>query len=75
MPKYKLTKPGRREITLARTFDAPRRLVFDAFIKPEMVKEWLWGPSPEWPMVLCEIDLRVASCATCGATRASARWA
>ena len=59
MPKYKLTKPGRREITLARTFDAPRRLVFDAFIKPEMVKEWPWGPSPEWPMVLCEIDLRV----------------
>ena len=58
MPKYKLTKPDEREITLARTFDAPRRLVFDAFTKPEMVKQWLWGP-PEWPMVHCEIDLRV----------------
>ena len=58
MPKYKLTKPGSREIMLARTFDAPRRLVFDAFTKPEMVMQWLWGP-PEWPMVHCEIDLRV----------------
>jgi uncharacterized protein YndB with AHSA1/START domain len=59
VPKYTLTKPGRREITLARTFDAPRRLVFDAFTEPEMVKEWLWGPSPAWPMVHCEVDLRV----------------
>jgi uncharacterized protein YndB with AHSA1/START domain len=59
MPKYKLTKPGMCEITLARTFEAPRRLVFDAFTKPEMVKEWLWGPSPEWPMVQCEVDLKV----------------
>ena len=58
MPKYKLTKPNERELTLARSFDAPRRLVFDAFTKPEMVKQWLWGPD-EWPMVHCEIDLRV----------------
>ena len=58
MPKHKLIKPSEREITLARTFDAPRQLVFDAFTKPEMVKQWLWGPS-EWPMVHCEIDLRV----------------
>ena len=58
MPKYKLTKPHAREITLAHTFDAPRRLVFDAFTKPEMVKQWQWGPD-EWPMVHCEIDLRV----------------
>ena len=56
--KYKLTQPGDREITLTRTFDAPRRLVFDAFTKPEMVQRWLFGPA-EWPMVHCEIDLRV----------------
>jgi uncharacterized protein YndB with AHSA1/START domain len=58
MPKYELTKPDQRALTLARTFEAPRCLVFDAFTKPEMVKQWLWGP-PEWPMVHCEIDLRV----------------
>ena len=58
MAKYVFTQPGDREINLTRTFKAPRRLVFDAFTKPEMVKRWLWGPS-EWPMVHCEIDLRV----------------
>lgn len=58
MAKYVLTQPGDREITLTRTFKAPRRLVFDAFTKPEMIKRWLWGPA-EWPLVHCEIDLRV----------------
>jgi uncharacterized protein YndB with AHSA1/START domain len=38
--------------------DAPRRLVFDAFTKPELVKQWLLGP-PGWTMPVCEIDLRV----------------
>ena len=56
--RYKLTKPSDREITLTRTFRAPRTLVFDAFTKPEMVKRWLYGPA-EWPLVRCEIDLRV----------------
>ncbi|HXF53742.1 MAG TPA: SRPBCC domain-containing protein [Hyphomicrobiaceae bacterium] len=54
---YKVTKPSAREITLTRTFDAPRQLVFDAFIRPEMVRRWLYGPE-DWPMVQCEIDLR-----------------
>src|SRR5262245_31779910 len=56
--RYETSLPGEREFTLTRTFHAPRRLVFDAFTKPEMVKQWLWGP-PEWPLVHCEIDLRV----------------
>ena len=56
--RYQTSLPGEREFTLTRTFDAPRRLVFDAFTKPEMVKKWLFGPA-EWPMVVCEIDLRV----------------
>lgn len=56
--RYQTSLPSEREFTLTRTFDAPRRLVFDAFTKPEMVKQWLWGP-PEWPIVHCEIDLRV----------------
>ena len=56
--RYQTSLPGEREFTLTRTFDAPRRLMFDAFTKPEMVKKWLFGPA-EWPMVVCEIDLRV----------------
>jgi uncharacterized protein YndB with AHSA1/START domain len=54
----KLTAPGDREIVMTRDFDAPRRLVFDAFTKPELVRRWLLGPDG-WSMVVCEIDLRV----------------
>ena len=54
----KLTTPTDREISMTRIFDAPRRMVFDAFTKPELVKRWLLGP-PGWTMPVCEIDLRV----------------
>ena len=54
----KVTTRGDREIVMTRAFDAPRKLVFDAFTKPELVKQWLLGP-PGWSMPVCEIDLRV----------------
>ena len=53
-----LTTREDREIVMTRVFDAPRRLVFDAFTKSELVKRWLLGP-PGWSMPVCEIDLRV----------------
>jgi uncharacterized protein YndB with AHSA1/START domain len=49
---------GDREIVMTREFDAPRRLVFDAWTKPELLKRWLLGPDG-WSMPVCEIDLRV----------------
>jgi uncharacterized protein YndB with AHSA1/START domain len=55
--KYQVTQPSDCELTLTRSFDAPRRMVFDAFTKPEMVKRWLYGPA-EWRLAVCEIDLR-----------------
>lgn len=54
----KVTTKGDREIVMTRVFDAPRDLVYDAFTKPELVKQWLLGP-PGWSMPVCEIDLRV----------------
>ena len=53
-----LTKPSDREISVSRTFDAPRQLVFNAFTKPDIVKQWLHGPDG-WRMEDCEIDFRV----------------
>ncbi len=55
---FEVTTPSDCEIQVTRNFDAPRRLVFDAFTKPELVRRWLLGP-PGWIMPLCEIDLRV----------------
>lgn len=43
---------------MTRVFDAPRTLVFDAFSKPELLKQWLLGP-PGWSMVVCEIARKV----------------
>jgi uncharacterized protein YndB with AHSA1/START domain len=54
----KVTTPTDREIAMTRVFNAPRRLVFDALSRPELVKQWLLGP-PGWTMPVCEVDLRV----------------
>jgi uncharacterized protein YndB with AHSA1/START domain len=54
----KLTTPTDREIVMTRVFDAPRHLVFEAFIRPELLKRWLLGP-PGWEMVVCEVALHV----------------
>jgi len=53
-----VTTPSDREIAIIRVFDAPRRLVFDALTKPELVSQWLLGPDG-WTMPICEIDLKV----------------
>lgn len=53
----KIAARGDREIIMTRSFNAPRKLVFEAFTKPELVKRWLLGP-PGWSMPVCEIHLR-----------------
>jgi uncharacterized protein YndB with AHSA1/START domain len=52
-----LSIPGDREIVMSRVFNAPRALVYDAFTKPELLKQWL-GVHNGWTMTVCEIDLR-----------------
>jgi uncharacterized protein YndB with AHSA1/START domain len=54
----KVTTPSDREIALSRVFDAPARLVFDAYTKPELLRRWL-GARDGWTFAVCEIDLRV----------------
>ena len=53
-----VTTPSDREVAMTRAFDAPRRLVFDAYTKPDLVRRWLLGPEG-WSMPVCEIELRV----------------
>ena len=47
-----------REVVVTRTFNAPARLVFEAWSKPELMKRW-WAPK-SLGMVLesCEMDVR-----------------
>jgi uncharacterized protein YndB with AHSA1/START domain len=49
--------PTDREIVLVRVFDAPRRMVFDALTRPELLRRWFGARG--WNLVVCEVDLRV----------------
>ena len=51
------TTPSDRELVMTRVFDAPRRLVWEAWTSPEHLPQWMLGPSG-WTMPVCEIDLR-----------------
>ena len=47
-----------RELVVTRTFNAPARLVFEAWTKPELLKRW-WAPKSFGVSFLsCEADVR-----------------
>lgn len=51
-------KKSEREVVVTRTFDAPARLVFEAWSKPELFKKW-WVPrSMGMTLRSCEMDMR-----------------
>src|ERR1700682_2008134 len=66
-----LATPTEREIVITRVFDAPRKLVFDAHTKPELLKRWLTG-GPGWSMSGCAVDLRVGGANRCASRRPDA---
>jgi uncharacterized protein YndB with AHSA1/START domain len=60
-PASKLTTVQRtsdREVVVTRTFNAPARLVFQAWAQPELFKRW-WVPrSMDMTLRSCEMDVR-----------------
>ena len=47
-----------RELVVTRSFDAPARIVFEAWTKPELFMRW-WAPkSMGMPLLSCEMDVR-----------------
>lgn len=52
-----VTLPADTDILMTRVFDAPRRLVWDAMTKPELIRRW-YGPR-DHEVIVCEVDLRV----------------
>ena len=55
------------KLTLEQVFDAPPRLVFQAYTEAEHLKHW-WGPRG-WELTTCKVDLRPEGvwhyCMTC----------
>jgi uncharacterized protein YndB with AHSA1/START domain len=52
-----ITTPTDTEVLMTRAFDAPRRLVWEAFTTPEHLQKWMLGPEG-WSMPVCEMELR-----------------
>ena len=60
-PLKSLTKVERRsgrEVVVTRSFDAPARLVFEAWSKPELFKRWWVPASMGMTLSSCEMDVR-----------------
>jgi uncharacterized protein YndB with AHSA1/START domain len=53
----KVTLPTDDQILITREFDAPRRLVYQAWTTPDLVKRWWSGQRGQ--VTIAEIDLRV----------------
>jgi len=49
---------GERELVATRIFDAPVRLVFEAWSKPELFQLWWVPKSSPMPLLSCEMDVR-----------------
>jgi len=57
--KTTVERSSDRELLITRTFNAPPRIVFDAWTKPELLKRW-WAPKALGvTLFTCEADLRV----------------
>jgi uncharacterized protein YndB with AHSA1/START domain len=51
-------RKSERELVVTRTFDAPARIVFEAWTKPDLFMQW-WAPkSAGVPLFSCEMDVR-----------------
>jgi uncharacterized protein YndB with AHSA1/START domain len=48
-----------RELVVTRTFNAPARIVFEAWAKPELFKRWWVPKSMGMSLLACEMDVRV----------------
>src|SRR3954463_16062302 len=52
-------RKSERELVVTRSFDAPARIVFGAWTKPELFQRW-WAPKSFGVVFLsCELDVRV----------------
>ena len=52
-------KKSERELLVTRTFNAPARIVFEAWTKPELFKQWWVPKSMGMFLRSCEMDVRV----------------
>jgi uncharacterized protein YndB with AHSA1/START domain len=52
-------RTSERELVVTRTFNGPARLVFEAWTKPELFRQWWLPKSMGMSLRSCEMDVRV----------------
>ncbi len=50
--------PSDTEVQVKRSFDAPVKLVWRAYVEPDLMRRWCGG-LPGWSMPVCEMEMRV----------------
>ena len=55
----KVEKKSEREVIITRTFNAPPRIVFEAWTKAEHMRRWWVPKSSGLKLLSCEIDARI----------------
>ena len=53
-----VSTPTDTTIVITRTFNAPRRLVWEAMFTPAKMRRWMLPP-PGWTLITCECDARL----------------
>ena len=52
-------RKSERELVTTRTFNAPARIVFEAWTRPELFRQWWVPKSMGMSLLSCEMDVRV----------------
>lgn len=58
LASLKVSTPTDTTIVMSRSFDAPRRLVWEAMTDPAKIRRWMFAP-PGWVMTVCEFSPRL----------------
>jgi uncharacterized protein YndB with AHSA1/START domain len=56
LDRLQVALDGDTDIILRRDFAAPPAKVWRALTEPALIRQWMWAF--DWPMTVCEIDLR-----------------
>jgi uncharacterized protein YndB with AHSA1/START domain len=56
--RTKVERRSERELVVTRTFNGPARIVFEAWTKPELFKQWWVPKSVGVSLLSCEMDVR-----------------
>lgn len=59
MSRTSVERTSDREIVITRTINAPARLVFEAFTRPELFRQWWVPKSLGLTLLSCQMDARV----------------